>query len=255
MMNNPKTKKLKEMKTFDEMWQDLAPYLSVENGLDEGYADGKYTRSFAKYCKHIEGIDLSEDFYRQAKKNLKDLKNVNLRIMDARHTDYRDKEFGVVFNTSFHEFDLIEKDAFKLDFDLKTKMLEEMSRISDTIVFAEIDPKLNISGELYMIFNLVENHCLRVKKSNKLIDKVLPKLGYKQILCDKAVDIIKYGSEKEFIEDMLSWWSDVKVPSSDEEKHSMCDKIERVLRKHGYLQDLTFYDVFRYTVYQKQGNS
>ena len=55
------------MKTFNEMWKELSPYLSVEKGLDEGYADGKYTRFFARYCKYVDGIDISEDFYNQAK--------------------------------------------------------------------------------------------------------------------------------------------------------------------------------------------
>ena len=52
------------MKTFENMWDELKPYLSCEIGLDEGYADGKYTRYFAKYCKHIIGVDISEDFYK-----------------------------------------------------------------------------------------------------------------------------------------------------------------------------------------------
>ena len=61
------------MKSLENMWEELKSYLSCERGLDEGYADGKYTRYFAKYCKHIVGIDISEDFYNQAKENLKDL--------------------------------------------------------------------------------------------------------------------------------------------------------------------------------------
>ena len=90
------------MKSFEEMWEELKPYLSCEKGLDEGYADGKYTRYFAKYCKNVIGIDISEDFYNQAVKNLKDLDNVELKIMDALHVDYPDKYFGFILCTSFH---------------------------------------------------------------------------------------------------------------------------------------------------------
>lgn len=68
------------MKKFNKMWDDLSPYLSVDRGLDDGYVDGKYTRQFAKYCEHIEVIDLSQDFYNLAKENLKDVKNVKLGI-------------------------------------------------------------------------------------------------------------------------------------------------------------------------------
>lgn len=238
------------MKSFENMWEELKPYLSCERGLDEGYADGKYTRYFAKYCKHIVGIDISEDFYNQAKENLKDLDNVDLKIMDALHVEYPDKYFDVILCTSFHEFDMSGKEKFKIDLDLKRNILIEMSRLSDTIVFAEPSTD-NLSSTLYKVFNPIEEHALRTQKSNELIDEVLTELGYKQVLCDRAVDKIYYNSREEFEEDMLAWWAEVHVPTSDEEKKTMISKIDEILNSKGFLDNLCFDDVFRYVVYKK----
>lgn len=238
------------MKTFNDMWEELSPYLQVEKGLDEGYADGKYTRFFAKYCKHVDGIDISESFYNQAKENLKDVQNVNLQIMDAVKTPFADKSYDVILCTSFHEFDLSGKEKFTMDLNLKTNILKEMMRLSDTIVFAEISPT-NISGELYTVFNPIENHSFRTEVSNLLIDKVLRDNGYKRLLEDYAVDEIPYNSKEEFLEDMISWWAEVKIPKDNKEKEEMKKQIAEILEKENMLTDLTFHDVFRYTVYRK----
>lgn len=239
------------MISFEEMWNNLKPYLSVEKGLDIGYANGKYTREFAKYCKQVEGIDISEDFYNQAVENLKDVENVNLHIMDALNTSYEDKAFDVILNTSFHEFDLSGTEKFSMDLDLKTNILKEMMRLSDTIVFAEVSPD-NISGELYKVFNPIEEHSFRTEVSNLLIDKVLRDNGYTRLVEDYAVDEIYYNNKEEFLEDMLSWWEEVKVPKDEVEKETMKKQIATILETENMLTDLTFHDIFRYTVYRKE---
>ncbi len=239
------------MKTFNEMWEELSPYLSVEKGLDEGYADGKYTRFFAKYCKHVDGIDISEDFYKQAKENLKDLDNVHLKMMDAIKTSFDDKSYDVILCTSFHEFDLSGKEKFSMDLNLKTNILKEMMRLSDTLVFAEISPT-NISGELYKVFNPTEDHSFRTEVSNLLIDKVLRDAGYQRIIEDYAVDEISYPSKEAFLDDMIDWWNEVKIPKDEEEKKQMQTEIASILETEKMLTDLTFHDIFRYTVYKKE---
>lgn len=238
------------MKNFEEMWEEISPYLKGERGLDEGFANGKYTKYFAKYCKHIDAIDISEDFFAEAKENLKDFDNVTLHLMDARKTPFTDKYFDVILNTSFHEFDL-SGDVFKMDFDLKTKMLEEMVRLSDTICFVEVTPE-NLSGELYKVFNPVEEHSLRIAESNKLIDKVLKENGYELVFCDKAVDEIYFDSKEEFENEMLDWWKEVKVPQTEEERKEMIEKIDAILETQNMLSDLCFHDEFRFAVYQKK---
>jgi len=238
------------MKSFEQMWDDLSKYLTCERGLDEGFADGKYTRYFAKYCKHIEGIDISEEFMNKAKETLKDCDSVNLQIMDARKTSFPDKYFDVILNTSFHEFDL-SNEIFSMDFELKTEMLLEMIRLSDTICFAEIAPE-NISGELYKVFNPVEEHSLRTLKSNELIHKVLTDSGYELELEDYAVDEIHFDSSEDFLEEMISWWSNVRLPKDEEDKNKMKEEIVRILETENMLTDLCFHDIFRYVAYKKK---
>ncbi len=238
------------MKTFEQMWEELKPYLSCEKGLDEGYADGKYTRYFARYCKHIVGVDISPDFYAKAKENLKDLDNVELKLGDAAKVDYPDKYFDVILCTSFHEFDLSGMDEFKMDLELKERIIKEMMRLSDTLVFAEIDPD-NLSADLYKVFNPIEDHRLRTVKSNELIDKVLKENGYELLLCDQAVDKIPFNSREEFKNEMLDWWSEVRVPKDEADRQEMLAKIEEILESRNFLTNLCFDDVFRYTVYKK----
>ena len=229
------------MKTFTEMWDELSEYLTCERGLDEGYADGQYTKVFAKYCKQVDGIDISENFYAIAKENLKNYSNVVLHVMDAKKTNFPDKHFDVILNTSFHEFDLSGFGEFKINLPLKAKMLEEMVRLSDTIVFAEVAPE-NIERELHKVFNPTEEHSIRITKSNELI------------LEDRAIDRIYFNNCEEFTEEMLAWYADIRVPKDKNEKKQMTNQIVDILKKENMLGNLCLDNVFRYAVYKKRTN-
>ena len=45
------------MISFEEMWKELENYLTVENALEQGFSNGKYTRILSKYAKNVVGID------------------------------------------------------------------------------------------------------------------------------------------------------------------------------------------------------
>ena len=49
------------MKSLEEVWKDLEKYLNVENALEEGFSNGKYTEVLAQYAKHVTAIDVSEE--------------------------------------------------------------------------------------------------------------------------------------------------------------------------------------------------
>ena len=68
------------MKTLQELWKNLSEYLTVNNALEQGFSNGKYTKELAKYAKHVVGIDVSQDFYDLASENLKDFNNIELKI-------------------------------------------------------------------------------------------------------------------------------------------------------------------------------
>ena len=59
------------MISFEEMWKELEKYLTVENALEQGFSNGKYTRILSKYAKNVVGIDTSSEFLEMAKENLK----------------------------------------------------------------------------------------------------------------------------------------------------------------------------------------
>lgn len=238
------------MKTFEEMWEEISSYLKVENALEQGFSNGKYTRILAKYAKNVTGIDLSEDFYKMATENLSDCDNIKLLMMDAEHMDFADKSFDVLLNTSFHEFDL-SNDEFKLDLYLKKRILLEMIRVSNTIIFVE--PTENaVTNELFKVFNPNEDHSLRIAKSNELIESVMADNGYDMVVKGLTYNRDEFATREELEEEMLAWWADIKIPQNDEEKQAMIKEIDRILENAGMLEQLQVTEDIAYRVFKKR---
>lgn len=237
------------MKTLQELWSELSKYLAVDNALEQGFSNGKYTRELARYAKHVIGIDLSQDFYNIATENLKDLDNVELKIMDAAKMDFKNNSFDVLLNTSFHEFDL-SNDEYKVDLELKKRILKEMIRVSKTIIFVE--PTENaVTNELFKVFNPNENHADRISKSNNLIDSFMLENGYQLIDKGLVYDRSEFASLEKLEQEMLDWWSDIKIPANDKEKEIMVAKIDDILENAGMLKDLQVTEDICYRVFRK----
>jgi len=238
------------MKTFDEMWRDLSIYLKVENALEQGFSNGKYTKVLAGYAKHVIGIDVSEDFFEIAKENLKDFNNIELMIMDAINTNFADKSFDVLLNTSFHEFDL-SGDIYTVDLELKRRILKEMIRLSDTIVFVEPSEDA-ITNELFTVFNPAERHSDRIKQSNALIDEVMKQSGYELLEKGDTYNEDIFSSKEELEEEMLNWWADIKVPKDENEKQEMIKQINKILERAGMLEELKVIENVQYRIFRKK---
>ena len=235
--------------TFDEMWKKLERYLRVDKALEQGFSNGKYTKILAGYAKQVVGIDVDPNFLKIAKENLKGYNNVELLLMDAKKTTFNDKEFDVLLNTSFHEFDL-SHGKFNMDLNLKREILEEMARLSDTIVFVEPTEDA-LTNELFKVFDSSEQHGIRIKKSNELIKKVLEEKGYKLVESGLTFNDDRFDSREELEEAMLDWWADIKIPANDEEKKEMISQIDKILEEAGMLQDLHVIEDVRYTIFQR----
>ncbi len=204
----------------------------------------------ADYAKNVDAIDVSEDFMKIAKENLKEYNNIELKIMDASKLDYPDKSFDLVLSTSFHEFDLIGKE-YKVDLDLKKEILKEMVRVSNCILFVE--PTENaVTNELFKVFNPVENHADRIGKSNELIETYLQEQGYK--LVDKGLTFNRdeFENREQLEEEMLNWWADIKVPADTNEKQEMIKQIDEILDKAGMLSELQVTEEIAYRVFIKE---
>lgn len=238
------------MKNLQETWNDLKKYLSVDNALEQGFSNGKYTAILADYAKHVTAIDVSEDFLNIAKENLKDFKNINLLIMDAEKLAFEDNSFDVLLNTSFHEFDL-SNDEYSVDLDLKRRILKEMIRVSNTIVFVE--PTENaVTNELFKVFNPKENHSDRIRQSNNLIRQFMEDNNYELVETGLTFNKDEFNSQEELENEMLDWWADIKVPATEEERSQMVAEIDEILTKAGMLKDLQVTEEIAYSVWRRK---
>ena len=241
------------MKNLQETWFDLKKYLEVDNALEQGFSTGKYTAILANYAKNVTAIDVSENFLKIAKQNLIDYKNINLLIMNAEKLTFEDNSFDVLLNTSFHEFDL-SNDEYSVDLELKRRILKEMIRVSNTIVFVE--PTENaITNELFKVFNPKENHSDRIRQSNNLIKQFMEENNYDLIESGLTYNRDEFASLEELENEMLDWWSDIKIPNSDEERNTMISQIDEILNKAGMLKDLQVTEEIQYTVWRKNNGS
>ncbi len=237
------------MKSFDNMYDDLSEYLTCDRCLEIGFGSGIYTKKFASYCNHLDAIDISKECYDNAVQNLGDLKNVEFHLMDACKMEFPDKQFDLVISVNtFHEIDM---SSGTIDLDLKNTALKEMIRLSDIVCFIEELPE-NLCCELFKVFNPDENHSLRIKKSNELIEKVMKENRYKVVVNDVAVNKIPFNSKEEMENEMLSWWSDIKTPSTIKEREQMINQINEILETQKMLTNLCFEDIVRYIVYKKE---
>jgi SAM-dependent methyltransferase len=238
------------LKTIDEVWQDLSKYLKSDRALEQGYSTGKYTKILAKYAKNVVAIDVSKEFFDIATENLKGINNVKLELMDAANMEFSDKSFDVLLNTSFHEFDLSGA-VYSVDLELKRKILMEMMRVTNTIVFLEPSEDA-VTNELFKVFNPNERHADRIRQSNALIDKVLPDNDFELIERGASYNEVIYNSLEELEEDVVGWWADIKVPANEEEKRLMIKNIDDILEKAGMLKDLKVIENVQYRVFQKK---
>lgn len=238
------------MKNLQETWNYLKKYLEVDSALEQGFSNGKYTAILAKYAKNVTGIDISEDFLNVAKENLKDYKNIKLLIMDAENLTFSDNSFDVLLNTSFHEFDL-SSDDYRVDLELKRRILKEMIRVSNTIVFVE--PTENaVTNELFKVFNPKENHSDRIRQSNDLIRKFMEENNYELIDSGLTYNKDEFASQEELENEMLDWWADIKIPSSEGERSKMVAEIDEILTKVGMLQQLQVTEEIAYNVWRRK---
>lgn len=237
------------MKPLQEIWKDLEKYLSVENALEQGFSTGKYTEVLAQYAKNVTAIDVSEEFLKIAQDNLKGYDNIKLMLMDAENMQFEDKSFDVLLNTSFHEFDL-SGETYHIDLELKKRILTEMIRVSNTIVFVE--PTENaVTNELFKVFNPNENHSDRIMQSNQLIQTFMQENGYNLLEEGLTFNEDNFETQADLEDEMLNWWADIKVPANDSEKQEMIEQIDEVLKKANMLDKLNVKEEIRYKVYRK----
>jgi ubiquinone/menaquinone biosynthesis C-methylase UbiE len=95
-------------KSFEEISEFLGNILKQGKLLDIGTGPGRLLFEINKRIPQIDlyGIDISASMLDVAKRNLKDIKNIDLRIGNINHTDYPDNFFNCIVSTgSFYNWD------------------------------------------------------------------------------------------------------------------------------------------------------
>ena len=214
------------MKSYAEM-NDLvlSRYYKGRRTLELGFFSGNHTLSFAKFAGELESIDISKASYDLAMKNLagKMPKNLTLSVMDAAKMTFADASFDVVVATSFHEMG-----------DAQEKILAECDRVlgrdghAKTIIFSEPDVQ-SITNELFKVFDSNENHAARIALTKERIKKFAHAFGYSISELEPSISREKFESEDGLLTEMLAWWCDIKVPSTDAEAAEMKNAIKNIL--------------------------
>ena len=78
--------------------------------------------------------------------------------------------------------------------------------------------------------------------------------GYELVHSGKTYNENCFETLEELDEEMLAWWADIKIPSSEEEKQSMIKKINDILTRAGMLEKLHVIEDIGYRVYERKEN-
>ena len=223
------------------MWENLSKYLVNKKILEIGCGIGQKTKHIIRYSNNIIAIDYLNENIEVAKNNLND-NNIKFFTMDASKLEFKDKEFDVVITTdSFHE----------INPNIQSKVLEEMSRVSDVVIFIEPDEN-SVTNELFKVFDPNEDHSLRIKNSMDKAFSFMEKNNCKLKEKGEYKDITRFTSRDNMFDTLLNWWSDIKVPKDNEEKNLMNKEIEKILNDFNMLNKLEVFEKINYYVFIKE---
>lgn len=223
------------------MWEEISKYLKNKKVLEIGCGMGQKTRNILKYTNNITAIDISEENIKIAKEQYKDV-HISFVTMNASNLLFEDKSFDIIITTdSFHE----------IDPKIQDKVLQEMARCSNTIIFVEPD-EISVTNELFKVFDPNENHSLRIKDSMKKAFSYMKKNKY--ILKEKGSynDTTIFSSKEEMYDTLLNWWNDIKIPKDNTEKNEMISKIKIILEKYNMLENMEVFEKINYYIFEKR---
>lgn len=223
------------------MWENLSRYLKDKKVLEIGCGIGQKTKQILQYTDNIVAIDISQESIEIAKESFKD-SNINFTRMDASKLDFHDKEFDIVITTdSFHE----------ITPEIQDGVLEEMKRVSNTIIFVEPD-EISVTNELFKVFDPNENHSLRIKKSLEKVKCSMARDNYKMIETGEYKDVTKFDSREKMFDTLLDWWNDIKVPKNTDEKSAMVEEIKKILEEFDMLEKMEVFEKIHYYIFVKE---
>lgn len=210
--------------------EDLKPYLACENCLELGVFNGSelglYSHLIKKHVKNLTSIDISNQALQLAEKyfNEKNIDGINLIQMNACDLKFDDNTFDRVVTASFHE----------MDPSIQYKILEEADRVlknDKKIIFMEPHEE-SVTNELFKVFDPNEDHAQRIINTKNCILQFAEDNGYKVNKLVKSLSSNQFDSREQLLDEMLNWWSDIKVPQNETEKLNMKNLIAQILTKY-----------------------
>ena len=218
---------MKTDKRFIE--EDLKPYLSCDKCLELGVFNGSelglYSHLIKKHVNRLTSIDISNQALVLAEKYFreKNIDGIELIQMNACDLKFDKNTFDVVVTASFHE----------MDPSIQYKILEEADRVlkdKKRIIFMEPHEE-SVTNELFKVFDPNEDHALRIKNTKDCILKFADNYGYEVNKLVKSLSFNQFESKEQLLDEMLNWWSDIKIPKDDIERRAMKDEISQILLK------------------------
>lgn len=230
-----------------EMWDLLRKYFSVDNVLEVGMGVQDCEEVIVKNAKKIERITIDKEILASVEKDYTHA-NVNYKLMNVEKLEYPDEFFDVIFSTGYHEFSFGQE-----GFEIHKRALEEMYRVlKNDGVFIFVEPKeSSVTNELFKVFNPDEDHANRIKQSFSILNEFVKNKNMKIELAGDTSVSCKFGSEEEYIDTMLDWWNDVKIPKDEEEKKFMSKKIKDILENADMFKGLEIFEDSQFLVIRK----
>ena len=223
------------------MWEELSKYLNKKNVLEIGCGTGQKTVNILKHTNKITAIDISEENIKNAKEKYKN-DDIVFLTMDASKLSFENKSFDTIVTTdSFHE----------IEPQIQDKVLEEMIRCSNTIIFIEPD-EISVTNELFKVFDANENHSLRIKTSMSKAFDYMKQNNYKLRISGSYKDITTFTTKERMFDTLLDWWNDIKIPKDDIEKNEMISKIKTILNDFDMLDSMEVFEKINYYVFEKE---
>ena len=223
------------------MWEEISKYLKDKKILEIGCGIGQKTGNILKYTNKITAIDISKENIKIAKNKYKD-SDVIFLTMNASKLVFENKSFDTIITTdSFHE----------IEPQIQYKVLVEMVRCANTIIFIEPD-EISVTNELFKVFDVNENHSLRIKTSMTKAFDYMKKNNYILKNSGSYKDTTTFTTKEEMYNTLLDWWNDIKIPQNDIEKNEMINKIKTILNDFNMLDSMEVFEKINYYVFEKE---
>ena len=101
---------------------------------------------------------------------------------------------------------------------------------SKKIIFMEPHEE-SVTNELFKVFDPNEDHAQRILNTKECIRSFAIKYGYSINELVKSTSLNQFDSREQLLNEMLNWWSDIKIPKDKNEEKEMKSKIQNILQR------------------------